>query len=86
MRSCRITRCCEVEVGKTQSMRDAADTLPNDVEGLKSRAHELEQSLEQRDQFIHQLLEQIKLSRHQHFGSRSERNSLDQIQLAFNEA
>lgn len=67
-------------------MSNAADTLPNDVEGLKSRVHELEQSLEQRDQFIHQLLEQIKLSRHQHFGTRSERYSLDQMQLAFNEA
>lgn len=67
-------------------MPNAANKLPNDIDGLKSRVHELEQSLEQRDHFIHQLLEQIKLSRHQHFGSRSERYSLDQMQLAFNEA
>ena len=33
-----------------------------------------------------QLLEQILLARHQHFGARSERYSLDQMALAFDEA
>ena len=36
--------------------------------------------------FIDQLLEQIQLARHQHFGTRSERYSIDQLALAFNEA
>ena len=36
--------------------------------------------------FIDQLLEQIRLARHQHFGVRSERFSIDQMALAFNEA
>ncbi|MFK8017130.1 MAG: IS66 family transposase [Gammaproteobacteria bacterium] len=36
--------------------------------------------------FINQLLEQIKLARHQNFGTRSERCSLDQMALLFKEA
>ena len=74
-------------------MPNATDTLPNDIDELKSLVQSLRhenaeqgQRLEQSEQFIHQLLEQIKLSRHQHFGARSERYSLDQMQLAFNEA
>lgn len=74
-------------------MHEALEGLPSDIEGLKSivlaqRAQLQAQSaqLEQQSQFINQLLEQIKLSRHQHFGTHSERFSPDQIHLAFNEA
>jgi len=42
--------------------------------------------LEQQSLFIDQLLEKIQLARHQHIGSRSERFSVDQLALAFNEA
>ncbi|MFK8018008.1 MAG: transposase [Gammaproteobacteria bacterium] len=74
-------------------MQKAADNLPNDVDGLTSLVHQLQQKValqqqhnEQQTLFINQLLEQIKLARHQHFGSRSERFSLDQMALLFNEA
>ncbi len=68
------------------SMQEAKNNLPDDLEGLKSLAHQQQQQIEQQSQFIERLLEQIKLARHQHFGVRSERFSPDQIQLAFNEA
>lgn len=74
-------------------MHEAKDNLPNDIEALKSLVHEQRSELqdqnvklEQQSQFISQLLEQIKLARHQHFGTRSERFSLDQMMLVFNEA
>jgi transposase len=53
---------------------------------LQALVLELHQKLEQQSLFIDQLLEQIRLARHQHFGTRSERFSLDQMALAFNEA
>ncbi len=55
-------------------------------EALKAQVLELQQKLDQQSQFINQLLEQIRLARHQHFGVRSERYSLDQLALVFNEA
>ena len=74
-------------------MHEAANNLPKDIDGLTSLVHQLQrenaqksQQLQQHAQFINQLLEQIKLARHQHFGTRSERFSLDQMALVFNEA
>ncbi len=93
MLCCHITRCCDVLACRKKALRDkipamheAPDNLPTDLEGLRSVVREQSAKLEQQSQFIHQLLEQIKLARQQHFGSRSERFSLDQMQLAFNEA
>lgn len=78
---------------KIAAMHEATDSLPDDIEQLKSLVLEqrtqlqtVTTQLEQQAQFIDQLLEQIKLARHQHFGPRSERLSLDQMALAFNEA
>jgi len=69
-----------------RSVHEVKDSLPDDLDGLKSLVLQLQQKNEQQWQFIELLLEQIRLSRHQHFGVRSERLSLDQMQLAFNEA
>jgi len=62
------------------------ETIPTAVDALRTLVIEQQEKLEQQSQFINQLLEQIRLARHQHFGSRSERFSLDQLSLAFNEA
>ena len=62
------------------------DTLPQDPAELTVLVCALQAKLEQQSLFIDQLLEQIRLARHQHFGVRSERFSLDQLALAFNEA
>ncbi|MEM7082609.1 MAG: IS66 family transposase zinc-finger binding domain-containing protein, partial [Pseudomonadota bacterium] len=72
--------------GKIQAMHKATNNLPNNLDELKSLVHQLQQKNEQKDQFINQLPEQIKLACHQHFGTRSERFSLDQMALVFNEA
>ena len=47
---------------------------------------QLQAKLDHQSQFIEQLLEQIRLSRHQYFGRRSERFNLDQVDWLFNEA
>ncbi|MGK0170515.1 MAG: hypothetical protein ACI9W2_002241 [Gammaproteobacteria bacterium] len=67
-------------------MTEASDTLPDDVDALKSLVVELQSKVGHQSQFIDQLLEQIKLGRHQRFGASSERFSLRQLQLLFNEA
>ena len=67
-------------------MHKETEPLPTDVKGLTERVAQLSQQLEQQSLFIDQLLEQIRLSRHRQFGPRSERFSLDQISLVFNEA
>jgi len=64
----------------------ATETLPKTTEGLTALVLDLQAKLDQLSQFNNQLLEQIRLARHQHFGTRSERYSLDQMALAFNEA
>ena len=61
-------------------------TRPETNQELRVLVLDLQAKLDQQSQFINQLLEQIRLSRHQHFGTRSERCSLDQMALAFNEA
>ena len=67
-------------------MQKVEETLPDDIDGLKSLALKQQQQLAQQSQFIDQLLDQIRLARHRQFGVRSERFSPDQIALAFNEA
>lgn len=67
-------------------MHNEPETLPHNAEELTSLVQQLQLKVEQQSQFINQLLEQIRLARHQHFGSRSERFSLQQMSLAFNEA
>lgn len=68
-----------------ETMSTAA-ALPGSVAELRALVLEQQKRLEQQSLFIDQLLEQIRLARHQHFGSRSERFSVDQLALAFNEA
>ena len=74
-------------------MQNDAIKLPNSMTGLIDLVREQQvalghrdQKLEQQSQFIEQLLEQIRLARHQHFGTRSERFNIDQMALMFNEA
>ncbi len=67
-------------------MTNDNDTLPQSMTALTALVYELQAKVEQQSLFIDQLLEQIRLARHQHFGARSERFSLDQLALAFNEA
>jgi transposase len=67
-------------------MHSEPETRLQDAEELSSLVQRLQLKVEQQSQFINQLLEQIRLARHQHFGARSERFSLDQLSLAFNEA
>ncbi len=62
------------------------ETLPTTTEELTILVLDLQAKLDQLSQFNNQLLEQIRLARHQHFGTRSERYSLEQLALAFNEA
>jgi transposase len=68
------------------AMTDATAELPDSVAELRALVIEQQKRLEQQSLFIDQLLEQIRLARHQHFGARSERFSVDQLALAFNEA
>jgi len=65
---------------------NATVDLPTNVAELRQLVLEQSKQLEQQSLFIDQLLEQIRLARHQHFGTRSERFSLDQLALAFSEA
>ncbi len=74
-------------------MNRETETLPEDSQALKAlvlaqsqRIAELTAKLDQQTEFVDQLLEQIRLARHQHFGARSERYSLDQLALVFNDA
>jgi transposase len=74
-------------------MENKSDTLPDDVEALKSlileqqrRLAEQEARIAQQSTYINQLLEQINLARHQRFGASSEKITLDQLGLSFDEA
>lgn len=67
-------------------------TLPNDVESLQALVLSLHQTrleqqaeIQRQSSLIDQLVEQIKLARHQQFGASSEQWSVDQMRL-FNEA
>ena len=63
----------------------ATADLPASVAELRALVLEQQRQLEQQSLFIDRLLEQIRLARHQHFGTRSERFSIDQLALVFNE-
>ena len=67
-------------------MNRDTEITPESNQELKALVLELQAKLDQQTQFIDQLLEQIRLARYQHFGTRSERYSLDQLALVFNEA
>ncbi len=74
-------------------MQNASNSLPSTVDELtvlvqqlRDNNQSLQAKLAHQSQFIEQLLEQIRLSRHQHFGVRSERFNLDQVDWLFNEA
>ena len=71
---------------KIQCMQNASNSLPGTVDELTVLVREMQTKLEHQNQFIEQLLEQIRLSRHQHFGTRSERFAIDQVDWLFNEA
>ena len=70
----------------TATNDDLIAALPTTVEELQALAVTQHQKVEQLTLFVEQLLEQIRLARHQHFGTRSERFTLEQMALAFNEA
>jgi transposase len=67
-------------------MENKSDTLPDDVEALKSLVRDLQSTVAQQSNFINQLVEQINLARHQRFGASSEKITLDQLGLSFDEA
>lgn len=62
---------------------DKPAPLPTDVAELTTLVRTLQAQVTEQTQFIDQLLEQIRLARHQHFGTRSERFSIDQIPVPF---
>jgi transposase len=60
-------------------MTDAA--LPTDYDALLTLYKSQASKLSHLHQFVEGLLEQIRLSRHQHFGARSEKFNIDQLSL-----
>ena len=67
-------------------MKNKSDTLPDDVEALKSLVRDLQSKVAQQSTYINQLVEQINLARRQRFGASSEKVTLDQLGLSFDEA
>jgi len=64
-------------------MQKATAQLPDDKDALTQLVHQQQLKIDQQSQFIEQLLEQIRLARYHHFGTRSERFNADQMMLAF---
>lgn len=62
---------------------DKPEPFPTDVDELTALVKTLQTQVIEQTQFIDQLLEQIRLARHQHFGTRSERFSIDQLNVPF---
>ena len=62
-------------------MKSDSDSTPTDINELTSLVKELREQITHQSLFIDQLLEQIKLARHQRFGVRSEHISPDQLRL-----
>jgi len=62
-------------------MKSDSDSMPLDINELTSLVKELREQVAHQSLFIDQLLEQIKLARHQRFGVRSEHLSPDQLRL-----
>ena len=67
-------------------MKSAAESLPDDLDELKEMVLQLQAKLDHQSDYIHQLIEAIKLAKHQHFGTRSEKFNGEQLSLLFNEA
>ena len=67
-------------------MNSVDQTLPDNVEALTELVFQLRAKLSHQSNYIKQLIEAIQLSRHQHFGGRSEKFNVDQLSLLFNEA
>jgi len=67
-------------------MNSVDQTLPDNVESLTELVFQLRAKLSHQSNYIMQLIEAIQLSRHQHFGARSEKFNVDQLSLLFNEA
>ena len=67
-------------------MKSAAESLPDDLDKLKEMVLQQQAKLDHQSDYIHQLIEAIRLARHQHFGSRSEKFNGEQLSLLFNEA
>ena len=57
--------------GHDKETKDGTAELPTSVAELRQLVLEQQQKLEQQSLFIDPLLEQIRLARHQHFGTRS---------------
>jgi transposase len=55
--------------------------LPNDYDALRTLCETQLSQLSHQHDFIQNFLEQIRLSRHQHFGARSESFNIDQLSL-----
>ncbi|MEM8562571.1 MAG: IS66 family transposase [Pseudomonadota bacterium] len=55
--------------------------IPDDYDGLRALCTAQQAQLGQLQAFVQSLLEQIRLSRHQHFGARSEAFNIDQLSL-----
>ena len=81
--------------GKIQVMNNGSESLPNDLELLKKlviqQREELilqQAQLEQKSDYINQLIEAIALARQQYFGSRGQKVDTESTQLSwlFNEA
>ncbi len=60
--------------------------FPKDYDALLTLCETQHSRLSHLEQFVGNLLEQIRLSRHQHFGARSEKFNIDQLSLLTGEA
>ena len=60
---------------------DINTAIPADYDALLALFQSQQSRLSNLQEFTDQLLEQIRLSRHQHFGARSEKFSVDQLSL-----
>lgn len=67
-------------------MKSAAKSLPDNVKDLIQLVLQQQAKLDHQSDYIHQLIEAIRLAKHQHFGTRSEKFNSEQLSLLFNEA
>lgn len=77
---CSVFPCSKkLPSGIIHHMNDV--TLPNNYAALRTLCETQQSQLSHQQAFIQNLLEQIRLSRHQHFGARSEVFNADQLSL-----
>ena len=97
-----IYKAFRVISGKIHPMNKVVETLPDEPEKLKELVLQLQDKinhltddlsikdakLNHQNDYINQLIEAIRLAKHQHFGTRSEKFNpeSDQLSLLFNEA